>query len=62
VLVPETLLKKRKVNDKAREEKLAKAIEARKVSSTQPFLAETHSFPLPTVTMMSNIYTQIAER
>jgi hypothetical protein len=33
VLVPETLLKKRKVNDKAREEKLTKAIEARKVKS-----------------------------
>ncbi|PLW07206.1 hypothetical protein PCANC_06815 [Puccinia coronata f. sp. avenae] len=35
VLVPETLLKKRKVNDKAREEKLAKAIEARKASKAK---------------------------
>lgn len=34
IAVPETLLKKRRQNDKAREEKLAKATEARKVSCT----------------------------
>lgn len=33
VAVPETLLKKRRVNEKTREEKLAKAAEAKKVSS-----------------------------
>jgi hypothetical protein len=32
VAVPETLLKKRRVNEKTREEKLAKAAEAKKVS------------------------------
>lgn len=32
IAVPETLLKKRRSNDKAREEKLAKAAEAKKVS------------------------------
>lgn len=32
IAVPETLLKKRRSNDKAREEKIAKAAEARKVS------------------------------
>ncbi|CAH7689381.1 large subunit ribosomal protein L7e [Phakopsora pachyrhizi] len=35
VLVPETLLKKRKINEKAREEKLAKAIEARKANKAK---------------------------
>ncbi|EGG06778.1 uncharacterized protein MELLADRAFT_106248 [Melampsora larici-populina 98AG31] len=35
VLVPETLLKKRKVNEKTREEKIAKSIEARKARKAQ---------------------------
>jgi len=35
VLVPETLLKKRKVNEKTREEKLAKAIEDRKARKSK---------------------------
>ncbi|KAH9815360.1 large subunit ribosomal protein L7e [Melampsora americana] len=35
VLVPETLLKKRKINEKTREEKIAKAIEARKARKAQ---------------------------
>jgi hypothetical protein len=40
VAVPETLLKKRRVNEKTREEKLAKAAEAQKVSLPYPIEVE----------------------
>lgn len=40
VAVPETLLKKRRVNEKTREEKLAKAAEAKKVSLLSLFVTE----------------------
>jgi hypothetical protein len=49
IAVPETLLKKRRSNDKTREEKLAKATEARKVC-VNPFLllfAPSSSTPFP---------------
>ncbi|GJN92706.1 hypothetical protein Rhopal_005741-T1 [Rhodotorula paludigena] len=42
-LVPETLLKKRKSTEKSREEKRAAALEARKLSTSRPEHARTHS-------------------
>lgn len=59
--VPETLLKKRKATDKAREERLAAALAARKVSLRVPIASCIHtSFSSIAAMMISNFHVQLA--